>query len=179
MSDGYQIKDQQALYFLTFQVVGWADVFSRQLYRDIIIESFIYCRLHKGLKVHAYVIMSNHVHCILSAENNLSDIIRDFKKYTAKKIIKAIAMNMESRRELLLLNFRFHAKYNERVNDVQFWTHENHAVELSDNDMIESRLNYIHQNPVRAGIVELDFEYIYSSAKAFSEMPCIMDVDEL
>jgi putative transposase len=52
-------------------------------------------------------------------------------------------------------------------------------VELSDNLMIESRVDYIHLNPVRAGIVEQEHEYIYSSAKAFAEMPCILDVDEL
>ncbi|PIZ05630.1 MAG: transposase, partial [Flavobacteriales bacterium CG_4_10_14_0_8_um_filter_32_5] len=68
MSDGYQIKNQQGLYFLTFQVVGWADVFSRKVYRDIVIDSFDYCRKHKQLKIYSYVIMTNHIHCILSTE---------------------------------------------------------------------------------------------------------------
>ena len=116
MSESYQIRDPQGLYFLTFQVVGWADIFTRKIYRDIIIESFNYCRIHKGLKLHAYVIMSNHVHCILSTtEFNLSDIVRDFKKYTSKAILKSIEGPHESRRAWLMLVFKYHAKFNKRV----------------------------------------------------------------
>ena len=88
MGSAYQIQDQGGLYFFTFQVVGWADVFSRQVYRDIIINAFEYCRNQKGLQLFAYVIMTNHIHCILRSEREeLSALIRDFKKYTSKKII--------------------------------------------------------------------------------------------
>lgn len=50
MPTGYQIKDQQAAYFVTVQVVHWADIFSRKIYRDIVIESLDYCGKHKGLE---------------------------------------------------------------------------------------------------------------------------------
>jgi REP element-mobilizing transposase RayT len=153
VADAYQIKNQKGLYFLTLQVVGWAAIFTRKSYRDIfIIDSFVFCRKSKGLKVYSYVIMSNHVHCIVSAENNLSDTIRDFKKFTSKEILKLVNENtQESRKEWLLMIFKYHAKFNKRVEKFQFWTHENHAVELTSNEMIESRINYIHQNPVRQG----------------------------
>ncbi|MEO0555741.1 MAG: hypothetical protein AAF149_21225 [Bacteroidota bacterium] len=65
MGSAYQIQDQGGLYFLTFQVVGWADIFSRPTYRDMVIDSFKYCREHKGMELFAYVIMTNHVHGIL------------------------------------------------------------------------------------------------------------------
>ena len=107
------------MHFLTFQVVGWADIFTRKTYRDIIIESFEYCRTHKSLKLHAYVIMSNHVHCILSAEENLSKIIRDFKKHTSKAILSAIEKPEESRKEWLKMIFKYHAKYNKRTRNIQ------------------------------------------------------------
>jgi REP element-mobilizing transposase RayT len=68
MSDSYQIKDQEGTYFLTCQVVGWVDVFSRQTYRDIIIDSLGYCISEKKLLVYAYVIMTNHVHLIVRSE---------------------------------------------------------------------------------------------------------------
>lgn len=61
MSTGYKIEDQSASYFLTFQIVQWADIFTRKIYRDIIIDSFKYCRDHKGLEIYDYVIMSNHI----------------------------------------------------------------------------------------------------------------------
>ncbi|HRH03641.1 MAG TPA: transposase [Bacteroidia bacterium] len=179
MGESYQIRNPQGLYFLTFQVVGWADIFTRKIYRDILIDSFEFCRKQKGLKLHAYVIMSNHVHCILSTENNLSDIVRDFKKHTSKTILKQIENPKESRREWLKLVFKYHAKYNKRVSLVQFWTHENHAVELSSNEMIDTRITYIHQNPVKAGIVENDFEYLYSSARNFAELSAMIEIDAL
>lgn len=177
MPDSYQIKDQNAVHFLTFQVVGWVDIFTRKSYRDIIIESFNYCRIHKLLKLHAYVIMSNHIHCILSTENNLSDIIRDFKKHTSRAILKEINEQPESRREWLMIVFKYHAKYNKRNQGIQFWTHENHAVELSSNKMMESRINYIHQNPVRSAIVENEYEYLYSSARNFAELDSLYQLN--
>lgn len=71
--------------------MGWADVFSRKSYRDILIESFEYCRKEKGLELFAYVIMTNHVHVIVrSKKNDLSGWGRDFKKYTSKQVLKEI-----------------------------------------------------------------------------------------
>src|ERR1700749_3312340 len=89
---GYAIRDQQATYFLTFTVVGWIDVFSRQTYRDIVIDSFKHCQKTKGLQLHAYVIMSNHVHLIASVKEGftLSAFIRDCKKFTSNNIIDAV-----------------------------------------------------------------------------------------
>ena len=91
MSTGYKVDQQDGLYFLTFQVVEWIDVFTRRIYVDSVLESLSYCRKVKGLKLWAYVIMSNHVHVIISAENeNLSDVIRDFRRYTTSTILKAM-----------------------------------------------------------------------------------------
>jgi REP element-mobilizing transposase RayT len=103
MSTGYQIYNQSGSYFLTLQVVDWIDIFSRKVYRDIILDSLDYCRKNKGLQIWAYVIMTNHIHCILSAENgNLSDIIRDFKRHTASNIIAEIQESTESRKDWML-----------------------------------------------------------------------------
>ncbi len=91
MTTGYQIKEQDALYYLTLQIVDWVDVFIRPIYRDILIESLQYCINNKGLQVFAYVVMSNHVHMVVqSSTANLSGTIRDFKKYTSKRIIETI-----------------------------------------------------------------------------------------
>jgi REP element-mobilizing transposase RayT len=104
MSTGYQINDQEGLYYLTFQVVDLVDIFTRQAYRDIVIDSFRYSIENKGFQLFAYVVMSNHVHLIAnSTEGKLSDNIRDIKKYTSKRIIEAIQTIPESRRELSLI----------------------------------------------------------------------------
>ena len=91
----YAIKEKDGIYFLTSTIVGWVDVFTRQAYRDIILDSFVYCRKNKNLNVHAYVIMSNHLHWLASAKPGfeLDAVVRDFKKHTSKEIVKAISAN--------------------------------------------------------------------------------------
>ena len=124
--------------------------------------------IQKQLNLHAFVIMSNHVHLVASAtNNNLSDIVRDFKRHTSKKIIEAIHNEPESRRKWLLQIFTSAANEHSRNEKYQVWTHENHAVELFSNKFIKQKMDYIHQNPVRAGIVEKEEDYIYSSAKEY------------
>ncbi len=165
MSTGYQIYDGYATYYLTFQIVQWADVFTRQRYRDILCDSFNFCTANKGLRVHAYCIMSNHVHCILSAEHgSLSDIIRDSKAHTARDILHSIQTEPESRRDWLLMLASYAAGGTNRNEKLQLWTHDNHAVELHSDDFFLQKLAYIHLNPVRAGLVREAEHYIYSSA---------------
>ncbi len=178
MGYAYQIRDQFAPYFLTFQVVGWVDVFSRKSYRDIVIESFKYCRENKALKIMAYVIMTNHVHVILQSKTGtLSNVVRDLKRYTSNQILKQCEENFESRKDWMNLVFQYHARNNKRVKTKQFWTHENHAVELYDNKIFESKMEYIHDNPVRAGWVENQEDYIYSSARNYSGLFSLLEID--
>ncbi len=162
MAFTYSIKDQGAIYFVTFTVHQWVDVFSRPMYRDIVFESLQYCQASKGLKIYAWVLMSNHIHLIISSEQEkLSDIIRDFKKFTSKKIVKAIEENQhESRKEWLLLTLKVEDK-------IWFWEEGYHGVEIGDFNMYASKVNYIHFNPVRNGLVEHPEEYLLSSAKDF------------
>ncbi|MEL6944742.1 MAG: transposase, partial [Bacteroidota bacterium] len=128
----YKIHDQQGLYFLTLTVVGWIDIFSRADYKHIILDSLRYCQKEKGLNVYAYIIMSNHIHLIASAKEGyeLSNILRDFKKFTAKQILKRIQNGTESRKEWLMYLFRFFAKGNVRNREHQFWRADNHPMEL-------------------------------------------------
>jgi REP element-mobilizing transposase RayT len=91
MSTGYQIVEQDELHYVTFQIVGWVDVFTRKAYRDIVIESLRFCQEKKGLEIYAFVVMSNLIHAILrSSIGKLSDTIREFKSYTAKQMLVAI-----------------------------------------------------------------------------------------
>ena len=125
MAFAYTIKDQRAIHFVTFTVHQWVDVFSRQLYVDKLLESVVFCQKEKGLEVYAWVVMSNHCHFILRAKaNNLSDVIRDFKKFTAKSIYKTILENKrESRREWLLLLLSHN-------NKIWFWEEGYHGEEV-------------------------------------------------
>jgi len=93
--------------FVTITVTGLVDLFVRGVYSNIIDDSLNYCIKNKALKVHAYVYMTSHLHLIMSStENELQDIIRDFKKYTSKELIKAIQdINKTKDMNYLLLNY--------------------------------------------------------------------------
>ena len=158
MAFAYTIKDQQGLHFVTFTVHQWADVFTRRDYSDILINSLKFCQKEKGLLIYGWVIMSNHIHLIVqSNQTPLSDIIRDFKKYTATQIVAAIKENTrESRRSWLLWLFK-------KEDGTWFWEEGYHGEAIFSKEFFETKLNYIHQNPVRAGIVEKEEEYLLSS----------------
>ena len=95
MSTGYHI-DQQALHYLTIQVVDWIDVFTRKAYRDIVIDSLQFCQKHKGLQIFGYVIMSNHIHLIAnSPQGELSNTVRGFKKFTRWKALMEFFMEKD------------------------------------------------------------------------------------
>jgi len=173
----YKIYDQSKAYFLTFTVVGWVDVFSRKIYKDILIESLKYCQTNKGLHIFAFVIMTNHLHLLANCENeNLSEIIRDLKKHTSKKIIETIITEPESRKEWMLNLFSFEASKHTRNKNFQFWIQNNRPIEISSNKFIKQKVMYIHNNPVRAGIVEFPEQYLYSSARNYADMESILDM---
>lgn len=179
MPTGYQITDQKGLYFLTFVVVDWIDILSRKMYVDIILESLKYCRKNKGLKLWSYVIMTNHVHLIMSTEHgNLSDVIRDFKRFTATEIMKRIRENKrESRRKWMIRLFQMAATKHKRNIHYQFWRHDNHAVELVSRKFIMQKMAYIHNNPVAAGFVDHADHWMYSSQRNYSDLENLMDID--
>ena len=168
MSSRYKIRDNAYPYFITSTVVGWVDALSRPLYKDILIQSILFCIQNKGLRVHAWVFMSNHIHMIISADSdksNISGIIRDFKKYTSVSVTKAIEDNpQESRRDWMMNMFAFTGRNNGLNKNMQFWQNDYHPIELNSSEKIEQRLNYIPENPVRAGLVWTPPDYKYSSA---------------
>jgi len=167
---------------MTFTTVGWVDVFTREDYKKVLIDSFKYCINEKGLIIHAFVFMSNHIHVIISAKMgfNLSDIVRDFKKHTAKTIIKAIEQNpKESRSAWMLKLFKYYAKYNKNNATYQFWRRDNKPIELESPKWINQKLAYIHLNPVRAGIVEKAEDYIYSSARQYLGLDGLLPIEDI
>jgi putative transposase len=159
MGKEYVIRDRGAAHFVTFTVHQWVDVFTRSIYSGILLESLRYCQDNKGLEVFAWVVMSNHCHLIVRAKNeNLPDVIRDFRKFTAKNIFKAIQENpSESRKRWLEMTLTFN-------NQIWFWEKGYHGEEIYSHTFYKSKVDYIHANPVRSGIVEKPEDYLLSSA---------------
>lgn len=179
MKEGYVIRDQALPHFITATVVDWIDIFTRKAYRDSVIDCLDFCIKNKGMILYGYVIMSNHIHLVIqSNDGKLSDLIRDFKKFTAKTILEKIQTEPESRREWILERFKLATESHSRNKKYQFWQYGNHPEEIFTNTFMWSKLDYIHLNPVRSGIVERASEYIYSSAGNYVNDKGLIEIEK-
>ena len=104
---------------------------------------------------------------VQSSDGELSDLLRDFKKFTATKIIEKIKSDPESRREWMLERFKLATESHSRNKNYQFWQYGNHPEEIYSHKFMWSKFDYIHLNPVRAGIVRKASHYVYSSASNY------------
>jgi len=179
MSRNYKFNNPDGIYFISFATVEWVDVFTRNEYKNILIESLKHCQAEKGLILFAFVIMSNHVHLIAKAneEHSLSDVLRDFKKFTSKAIVKAIKDNpKESRKDWMLKIFKEAGEKNGNNKNYQFWRQNNRPIHVYSEAVIEQKLDYLHQNPVKDGIVLFAKDYIYSSAANYAGLKGVLVV---
>jgi REP element-mobilizing transposase RayT len=173
-------KLNKDLYFMTDTVVDWVDIFTRPCYKHIVIESLQYCVDHKGLIIYAWVLMSNHLHTIVSCEDNLiiSDIWRDFKKFTSKKILKILENDTtESRRKWMLDRFEFSARNDYKIKQYKFWQDGSDVQLIFSHDYLQQKLNYIHYNPVEAEFVNSPEEYRYSSAIDYADGKGLLKIE--
>ncbi len=178
MKAGYVIRDQERPHFVTCTVVDWIDILTSQACRGIIITCFDFCIRNKGMLLYGYVIMSNHIHIIVqSREGKLSDLVRNFKKFTATQILKHLHTEPESRKGWILERFAKATETHTRNKNFQAWQYGNHAEEIYTLPFMWSKLNYIHLNPVRAGIVEKASHYLYSSASNYSSGKGLIEIE--
>ena len=171
MSRNYKFHNPEGAYFVSFAVVEWIDVFTRNEYKNILLDSLRFCQKYKGLEVYAWCIMTNHVHLVFrsAGEDKPEDLLGDFKRFTSRKIIQAIIENpKESRKEWLLEQFKKAGEHCSNVNEHQFWRHDNKPIELWSNKVITEKIRYIHNNPVEDGLVFRPEDYVYSSARDYS-----------
>ncbi|HEX4851682.1 MAG TPA: transposase, partial [Puia sp.] len=154
------------------------DVFIRNEYKELVLESLRCCQKTKGLEIHAWCIMSSHVHLVFRSINKQKPelLIGDLKRFTSNAILKAIKENpKESRKEFLLDFFLKEGVKSSNINKYQFWRHDNKPIELWSNKVIYQKINYIHQNPVEASFVFRAEDYKYSSAADYSDEKGLLD----
>ena len=149
--------------------VGWVDVFTRPELKMVVIDSLRYCQRNKGLIINAWCLMTSHLHMIVAGNTGqpLSGTLRDFKKFTAKQLIKTIDVPSESRCGWMLPLFSEVADGLRRVTWYKVWQDGNHPEILTSRRFIEQKLTYIHNNPVMEDIVEKPQDYLYSSARDY------------
>ncbi len=126
--------------------------------------------------------MTNHLHLVISArkDHSLSDILRDFKKHTAKAILDDLhTNNKESRRRWMLWMFKQAGSNNSNNTNFQFWRQDNRPIEIHSNAFFHQKMEYIHQNPVKEGFCYQAHEYPYSSALWYREKKGMLEMDEI
>ena len=178
MSRNYKFHNPEGLYFISFSVVGWLDVFTRNEYKDLFLESLAYCQKNKGLEIHAWCVMSNHVHLVFRSISGQKPelLIGDLKRFTSKSIVKRIQENpRESRKEFLLEQFKKEAEKSSNVKHYQFWRHDNKPIELWSNKVIKQKIDYVHNNPVEEGLVYKPEDYVYSSAIDYADQKGLLE----
>ncbi|MBU2950784.1 transposase [Tamlana agarivorans] len=181
MSTKYKATEKGFAYFITITTVGWVDVFTRLRQKYVIINALKYCQQHKGLEIYAYCIMSSHIHLLCKVDELalLSNVIRDFKTFTSKKIIETIIEYPESRREWLLDYFSKACAHLKRNQKYKVWQDGYHAEKVYSNKFIKQKVNYIHNNPVANKIVEKPEDYLFSSARNYAELDSEIGVDTI
>ena len=170
------------MYFITTTVVDWIDIFTRPKYKQMIIQSLAYCQQQKGLQIYAWVLMSNHLHAIVSTKNEhpVADIMRDFKKFTSKQILNELKNDtQESRREWMLNRFHFAGNNDKKIKIFRLWQNGYYPEIINSYKFFKQKLDYIHNNPVRQEIVSRPEEYLYSSAVDYTGDKGLLDIDIL
>nr|MCU0355935.1 transposase [Cytophagales bacterium] len=139
---------------------------------DELVKNLKHCQARESLEIFAYVIMTSHVHLLCRrTEGLLSELLGRFKGYTAKQIINQIRENQqESRKKWLLQAFAYHAKSQEQNAENMFWQKTSHPIEVITPEMFRQKMDYIHNNPLAAGIVTDPSYYCYSSANPMSPL---------
>jgi putative transposase len=168
----YRIFEQEKPHFLTATVVAWLPVFAQPAIVDMIFESWRFMQRERGLRLYGYVIMENHLHCIASAPN-LSELIGRFKSFTARQIID----EMERRGyATMLAELRYFTARHKSDQQFQLWQEGSHPQEIQGDEMMDQKLEYTHNNPVRRGYVDESVHWRYSSARNYAGMEGLIEV---
>ena len=173
----WKVYSDTKYYFCTTTLAKWYPVFTRIEYYSLIIDSLKYCRRNKGLSIHAYVIMLNHLHLIISADEpqSIPNIFRDFKRYTSSEISSLLKKYKEN---TALRAFKETANKSGKVQEYKVWQSGYHPIGIQSERFFKQKLHYIHQNPVRKGYVIKPEHWKFSSATyyaGYEDVPLLID----
>ena len=149
MRSRYAIREPHSAYFVTSIIVEWLPVFTTAACCDIVVRSLLHCREQKALQIYAWVILDNHFHAILSAPD-LAGTLTDFKRFTARALLEQIKVE---KREWLLNQLAYYCAAHKRSSEHQVWQEGVHPQAIGSDEMMEQKLDYIHNNPVERGLV--------------------------
>jgi len=167
----YKIINQTSPHFITCTVLHWIPVFTRPVTVNILLESLKYL-MQDGVNIYAYVILENHLHLVVQSEQLGKDVAR-FKSYTAKQLIKYLS---EHNVTSILDQLAFYKKVHKDDRVYQFWQEGCHPEWIQNDEMMRQKINYVHENPVKRGYVDLAEHWRYSSARNYLNLEGLVEV---
>ncbi|KAF0195324.1 MAG: hypothetical protein FD166_3040 [Bacteroidetes bacterium] len=175
MSERYKAFEPQAPYFITFTLVDWLRLLTLPKISDIITDSLKYCQQSKGLEIYGYCIMPSHIHLIVRSEiSTLGSVMRDLKKFTAFRIAQYLKTEASLKHNYHL--FHEKAKASVRHKKIKVWIEGYHPKLIYSSRIFYQKLNYIHQNPVKAGLVKQAEDYYFSSARNYAGLSSPLEI---
>jgi len=157
-------------------VIGKIPIFTNSRYADIIIKNFRFYREKQSLKIFYYVIMDNHIHLIVSHPENIRQIMQNLKSYTARELINTL--KSDNREWIMYLLQYFKSKY-KSGSKYQFWEEGSHPQIIESMKILRQKVEYIHNNPVKRGLVKKPEDWRYSSASNIAGIGNVFDIDVL
>ena len=167
----YVLTQVDQPHFITITVLNWLPVFTRVDTVNILLDSLKYLS-QEGMKIYAYVILENHLHLIAQSQHIDKDIQR-FKSYTANKLLSYLK---DRKVQTLLDQFVFYKKAHKADRQYQFWQEGFHPELIQHQDMMNQKIEYIHQNPVKRGYVDEAEHWRYSSARNYMGKEGLIDI---
>jgi putative transposase len=178
-----EFKEKEACYFITFQTVDWVDVFIRPVYKQVIVHTLNHFIESKGLIIYAWCLMTNHLHLLAQAKPGfvIADLEKEYKSFTATKIMEAIDTEPQLRRDWMLNRFENFGTMLGLMKKYHVWQNCSHPlyIDFRKKDILLEHLEYIHQNPVRDKVVDIAGEYKYSSARDYSGIKGLVNISKL
>ena len=167
------------LYFITTKAARYAHIFKSESIIRIIMDSLHYLRTSGRMKLYVFVIMPNHIHLIvkLFQEYILSDMMRDFKRHTARQIIRQFMAKEESSKLDLLRDLNKDSRQEYKV-----WEDRYDARDVFSREFLEQKMEYIHHNPCQPywNLAQLPEDYPWSSARFYiGDKSSVIPVDDV
>ncbi|MBW6489898.1 MAG: transposase [Lentimicrobium sp.] len=181
MTHNYKIYPGDGAYFVTFTIVKWIKVLKDDSYKHILLDTIRFYQETKGLIVYGYCIMPDHVHMIIqgSYKFSVSEILRDLKKFTSRAIVRKLEEDKPEGYQQILHQFFEARKPLKRIKNYKVWQDKNMAMMTYSNAFTMQKLNYIHNNPVKAGLCQNSWDYEFSSAVNYSGKEGLLKVELL
>ncbi len=168
----YKFIEGPAPHFLTITVVNWIPLFSSPYLVQILLDSLCFLQKEERMTLYAYSIMENHLH-LTAAALDLSKQIGDFKSYPARKMIDYLIENKAYR---VLDQLAWHKARHKEDRDYQLWQEGAHPELIQGVEMMRQKVEYIHNNPVKRGYIDLPTHWRYSSARNYEGLEGLIPV---